>query len=451
MGALVRERLIKPAQLILMGAWMCLSALASLPSHGHAQEVTSPPHRSTQPDLSQKQDELHQLEGTLRQSDAQRRALESDIEALRNDRARLANALIETAQKSRALESQIAVIEARLSQASQRADDMRHSLESRRDVIAQVLGALQRLGRNRPPAILVSPSDMLEAVRASMLLGAVVPQLRAQTEALAADLQELVRLESVQKDERARLAEQMMALARESERTKALVEARQAAITKGEQKIDDQKAQEKDLARQALDLRDLIARMENENKAAAQGAQAARQADLARSQAGEVAEGSPFRDGARLAPAIDFVKAKGLLPLPVAGTVLKTFGAPDGFGSTERGLTLSTRQGALVSSPSDGWVAFAGPWRSYGQLLIINVGGGYYIVLAGMQQINVELGQFVLAGEPVGVMSASGTKPVANGALGAASSVLYVEFRKDGVAIDPAPWWAKPELEKVRG
>jgi septal ring factor EnvC (AmiA/AmiB activator) len=83
--------------------------------------------------------------------------------------------------------------------------------------------------------------------------------------------------------------------------------------------------------------------------------------------------------------------------------------------------------------------------------LIINVGGGYYIVLAGMQQINVELGQFVLAGEPVGVMSASGAKPVANGALGAASSVLYVEFRKDGVAIDPAPWWAKPELEKVRG
>lgn len=420
------------------------------------------------PEVTQKQDELRALEGNLRQSDAARRALESEVEALRHDRARLNAALIDAAARARAFEGQIAQIESRLAQAHKNAEAVRQSLAGRRDVVAQVLAALQRLGQYRPPALLVRPEDMLEAVRSAMLLGAVVPQLRSQTDALAADLQELLRLEQVQKDERERLRQQLASLAQESERTKALVAARQGAIAQGEQKIDDQKAQEKELARQALDLRDLIARMENENAAAGQGAQAARQADLARRMMGG-GGGEPFKDAARLAPAIDFAQAKGLLPLPVSGTVLKTFGAADGFGSTEKGLTIATRAGGLVSSPTDGWVAFAGPWRSYGQLLILNAGGGYYVVLAGMQQINVELGQFVLAGEPVGVMGAAGAKLAAdrfpnnvrslngdralNGehALGDAPSVLYVEFRKDGVAIDPAPWWAKPELEKVRG
>jgi septal ring factor EnvC (AmiA/AmiB activator) len=434
-----------------------------------AQTPISPPNASPNApfaaqgrdgaELSQRQDELHALEGTLKQSDAARRALEAEVEGMRNDRARLNAALIETAQKARTLEAQISGIEARLAQAEKQQQSVQHSLDGRRDVVAQVLAALQRLGRNRPPAVLVRPQDMLEAVRSSILLGAVVPELRAQTEALAADLQEMVRLKQVQQQERARLKVQMDDLSLQSQRTAALVNARQGAIARGEQQITDQREQEKELARQALDLRDLIARMEKDNGLAAL---AARQADLARSQGSAAGDGG-LGQNARLAPAMDFVQAKGLLPLPVAGVVVKTFGAPDGFGASEKGLSIATRAGALVSSPTDGWVAFAGPWRSYGQLLIINAGGGYYVVLAGMQQINVELGQFVLAGEPVGVMSAAGAKPVTGRAMGAAQAiaqaapqlvpqaVLYVEFRKDGVAIDPAPWWAKPELEKVRG
>jgi septal ring factor EnvC (AmiA/AmiB activator) len=83
--------------------------------------------------------------------------------------------------------------------------------------------------------------------------------------------------------------------------------------------------------------------------------------------------------------------------------------------------------------------------------LIINAGGGYYVVLAGMERIDVELGQFVLTGEPVAVMGDGSTKTAATLAVGAAQPILYVEFRKDGAAIDPGPWWAKPELQKVRG
>ena len=102
-------------------------------------------------------------------------------------------------------------------------------------------------------------------------------------------------------------------------------------------------------------------------------------------------------------------------------------------------------------SPADGWVAFAGPFRSFGRLLIINAGGGYYLLLAGMDQINVEVGQFVLAGEPVATMGQTSTVSAAAGAIESNDPVLYVEFRKDGSSIDPGPWWAKPQSEKVRG
>ncbi|OYY63425.1 MAG: hypothetical protein B7Y61_21855, partial [Rhizobiales bacterium 35-66-30] len=122
-------------------------------------------------------------------------------------------------------------------------------------------------------------------------------------------------------------------------------------------------------------------------------------------------------------------------------------GAPDGLGSTEKGLTMATRAGAQVAAPSDGWVVYAGPFRSYGQLLIINAGGGYHILMAGMERITVDLGQFVLTGEPVAVM---GNGPrAANSASG--QPHLYVEFRKDGISIDPAPWWAATDSQKVRG
>ena len=82
---------------------------------------------------------------------------------------------------------------------------------------------------------------------------------------------------------------------------------------------------------------------------------------------------------------------------------------------------------------------------------IINAGGGYYVVLAGMTRINVDVGQFVLVGEPVAAMGDGTVKTAAAMAIGAAAPVLYVEFRKDGAAIDPGPWWAKPDVEKVRG
>jgi septal ring factor EnvC (AmiA/AmiB activator) len=113
-----------------------------------------------------------------------------------------------------------------------------------------------------------------------------------------------------------------------------------------------------------------------------------------------------------------------------------------------KGISLQTREEARITAPADGWVVYAGPFRSYGQLLIINAGGGYHILLAGMSRIDVSLGQFVLAGEPIAVMGSL----AASGSSGKDSlrPVLYVEFRKDGRPVDPGPWWAAAS-GKVQG
>ena len=156
-----------------------------------------------------------------------------------------------------------------------------------------------------------------------------------------------------------------------------------------------------------------------------------------------------LRDAPRLAPAVAFASAKGALPLPVNGVKVKDYGAADKFGGSEKGLSIATRSSAQVTAPCDGWVVYAGPFRSYGQLLILNAGGGYHVLLAGMERISVDLGQFVLTGEPVAVMG-GGTQAAAI-ALGSSQPILYVEFRKDGTPVDPGPWWAATDSEKVRG
>ena len=99
--------------------------------------------------------------------------------------------------------------------------------------------------------------------------------------------------------------------------------------------------------------------------------------------------------------------------MPVNGVKTCYFGAPDGVGGSDKGLSIVTRlRRRWRLRAMAGW--FAGPFRSYGQLLIINAGGGYYLLLAGMERINVSLGQFVLAGEPVAVMG-DGSKATAAG------------------------------------
>ncbi|MBM6595444.1 murein hydrolase activator EnvC family protein [Microvirga pudoricolor] len=401
---------------------------------------------------ARREGDLRKLEEAMAASAEARRRLEAEIAEIRTDRAKLNTALIETADRIRGTEDRTRGLEQRLQTLTASEAAIRRSLDSRRGVIVEVFAALQRMGRRPPPAVLVRPEDMLEAVRTSILLGAVLPELRAEAETLATDLAELVRLKDAIVADRNTLGGELAALSKEQERLNALMNARQTRMAAVEQNMGSEREKAEGLARQAGSLKELIDRMEREITGAQRAAEEARKAAEAQAQATrERFAQAAFRDPARLAPKIPFAEARGLLPRPVSGDVARDFGAADTYGGTTRGISITTRPRAAVVSPSDGWVAFAGPFRSYGRLLIINAGGGYYLLLAGMDQINVEVGQFVLAGEPIATMGQSSLVSPAAGALATNEPVLYVEFRKDGTSIDPGPWWAKSQSEKVRG
>ncbi|HYF56526.1 MAG TPA: peptidoglycan DD-metalloendopeptidase family protein [Salinarimonas sp.] len=408
------------------------------------------PEPQTAEERERKAAELKGLEEALAASAEARRRLEAEIGELKTDRARLAAALVDTTSSVRAAEERAQGLERRLSALAGSESAIRRSLEARRGVIVEVLAALQRMGRRPPPALLARPEDILEAVRTSMLLGAVLPELRQEAETLAADLAELVRLREAIARDREALSREVATLAQERQRLEVLVAARQARLAAAERDAGSERERAAGLGAQAQTLKDLIDRMERDVAAAQRAAEEARRAGEA--QARETRErfaALALRDPARLAPKVPFPEARGLLPTPVSGEVVRAYGAPDGLGGTARGISFSTRPGAIVSSPADGWVVFAGPFRTFGRLLIINAGGGYYLLLAGVEQINVEVGQFVLAGEPVATMGAA-KDPPPTAAAAASDPVLYVEFRKDGGSIDPSPWWQRP-IEKVRG
>ena len=423
---------------------------------------TSAPNSDEQ---ARRQTQLQAIQDTLKDSEAQRQKIETDMASTRAEREKLNSALIESNAKVQADEDKTRTIEGRLETMQGSEEAIRLSLDSRRDVIGEVLATLQRMGRSPPPAILVRPQDMLGAVRTAMMLGAVLPELKSETEALAGDLNELIALKASISTEKANLAAELARLNEEQRQLTALMDARQAALANAQGALDAERERATLLAQQAISLKDLIAKMENNSVAAAQAAEAARRADEAQSTKLAALESQqldvsslppPFRDSSRTSPARPFSAVKSMLPLPASGRMVKAYGVPDGLGGTEKGISLATRAGASVSSPTDGWISFAGPFRSYGQLLIINAGGGYYVLLAGMDKINVQVGQFVQVGEPVAAMGDGSAKTALSGAastvaLGTSGPILYIEFRKDGGTIDPGPWWVKSDLEKVRG
>ncbi|CAH1658097.1 Peptidoglycan DD-metalloendopeptidase family protein [Hyphomicrobiales bacterium] len=437
---------------------VALLATASLAVSAFAQPKPADPEslaREAQQKAAEKQEreaELKAIEQRLAGNTEARASLEKEIAGIRADRAALNKALLDTAGKTQAGEERLGALEKRLALLQSSETAIRRSLDGRRGLIAEVLAALQRIGRRPPPAVLVRPEDILEAVRASMLLGSVVPELRQEIEILATDLGELVRLRDNIASEKLRIGAEMEQLASERQRLASLIEARREREANAARDVEAQAALGKELAGQARSMRDFVEKIEKEISVANKAADAARQAiEQETREQRERMTALAFKDPARLAPKIAFSDAKGLLALPVAGSRLRGFGDPDGAGGTIRGISLETRASALVSAPSDGWVVYAGPFRSFGQLLILNAGGGYYILLAGMQRIDVALNQFVLAGEPVATMGETSEAAATTVGVGTGQPVLYIEFRKDGVSIDPTPWWTKSQGEKVRG
>jgi murein hydrolase activator len=415
-----------------------------------ASAQTAPPQ--TEPAARPTQDQLRGVERDIERSQFEQRRLQFEIENMAREEQGLRRSLIEITAKVRAAEERVSDAERRLDDVSKREAALRQSLQSRERITAEILAAMQRIGRKPPPAVLVAPEDALNAVRAAILLGTVLPDLRDEALILVADLKTLVELRRQSASLAERLSAERNSIAGERERLAGLIEQRQAQVNQNRTQLDAEKNRVAALTRDASSLRDLISRSENTIIGSPRAVEIARRAPQP-ARTGEVAALRPdsqLRDAARLQPRLAFAESRGQLPWPVSGSIAKKFGDTDGLGGTERGITIHSGRDSVVSVPADGWVSFAGPYRGYGHLVIINAGGGYLLVLAGLARLTVESGQFVMAGEPLGFL---GQTPAISPGENIASSrpALYVEFRKDGSPVDPSPWWAPTLAEKARG
>ncbi|MEH6717404.1 MAG: peptidoglycan DD-metalloendopeptidase family protein [Aurantimonas endophytica] len=496
------------------------------------------------------------------------RSLDSEIAALSEDREKIRTAMIEAAEAQKRASRQLDATESRIDALAVQEVTIKASLRERRGVLAEVLGALERMGRKPPPALLVKPQDALGSVRSAILLGAVVPAIRSETEILLADLARLAevrtsiaaettrfageltryreeetrlaklsaekqRLEAQSRDRRAAEASRVAELASkatdleglisslESDLERVRAEEEAARVAELERREAERQAELRRQEAERLEAERLaaeaeatrLAAIEAERRAAeAEATRLAAMQDAAQQRAASEAEGaaetivadslvaetaapepelepalppaeapaamaeapepsdpeaaeevevaaleprggpsagvtpgydiaSLRRDLARLEPAAAFSTMKGRLSLPVAGKLLIGFGDRDDIGRETTGASFGARPGDVVTSPTDASVLYSGPFRSYGQLLILDAGDGYHVVLAGMERIDVESGQFVSAGEPVASMGAKRLASVAVAEFGASEPALYVEFRKDGKPVDPSPWW----------
>ncbi|UIK17451.1 murein hydrolase activator EnvC family protein [Rhizobium leguminosarum] len=430
-----------------------------------AQSAPPPAAEPAPPDpaaeLAAKRDqtraELETLSKTINLSTDKVSALQQSIADLEKSTESIRQALIDSAARRKALEKQILESEKKLADLGVKEDGIRRSLHERRGLLAEVLAALQRMGRNPPPALLVTPDDALASVRSAILLGAVVPGIRKETDKLAADLASLAALQTASAAEKTSLTGTMTDGIEEERRMDLLLAENDKLSRSNAAELGAERKRSEELAGKATSLEGLVDSMESEIASVRDAAAAARQAeenrklltDEQRAQAKALAD-SGVPDKNRIAPAYPLGELKAKLEVPVTGDILRQFGDADGTGHEAMGMTVATNPETVVTAPADGLVVFAGAFRSYGQMIILDAGDGYHLVLSGMDTINTRQGKFVFSGEPLAVMGAKRVASATALALETNRPTLYIEFRKDGKPVDSRPWWTAKDTGKAR-
>ena len=400
-------------------------------------------------------DKLKAVEQKLQAGKQQSEQLDKQAAALAAERARLQDASVSAAKSAQDYEGRLTELEGQLKTLDAEAATKFSALAADQKREAALLSALEKLSQNPPEAMLFGPASPVDQVRGAMLLGAAVPELEAEAKELQETIVEVKRLKAEISAKRTEMTQKQTAL--DAERTRIGIMMRQKAAMEGQAREAQGQTQKRlaALSTEASDLKDLIARLERERqeraeaerKRAEEARQKAEQLAAAKAEARRKQAESAPRDTMPESAAITVAppeRPKGNDPLaprgggrklepgkyavPVAGEIVKRFGETDGFQDS-KGLTIRTRPGAQVVAPFEGQIMFAGPFKGYGQILIIDHGGGYHSLLAGIDQIEASAGQRVVAGEPVGVMKSGDPNPS-----------LYLELRRQGQPINPLPW-----------
>ena len=304
--------------------------------------------------------ELASLKDTISLTGEKKAALESEVSTLEDDAAAINRQLIDTSARSRTIEERIERAAKRLEELRGDEAVARQSLLGRRALLIEVIAALQRIGYRPPPALLVTPENALKSVRSAILLGAVLPEVRAETEVLATELRDLVRIREDIAASREGLLADMASLAEEEQRLNLLFEEKKKLGSAKRAELVRQTALAAELAGRATSLQSLIDQLNQDIGAVREAQAAASRAEAERrekeeqriSRAKEAAGDDSFADTSRIAPALPFEEARGLLPRPVAGVVLAAFDQRNRLGETSRGQSIATRSGSrVVSNP----------------------------------------------------------------------------------------------------
>ena len=393
---------------------------------------------------------LESVEQKLERKKLESKKLKAEAAKLKNEVKDLSVNMVKAAKRVQEQEMKVFEIENELSDMSRATKLKEDSLRQRGDQFSGVVMALTRMSRTPTEALIVQPMPPEDMVRSAILLRSAVPQLENSARALRDELDGLSIARAEIEDRRAVLVSASRSLQDEQKTLETMIKKKTAMRAEAISKSRAASSQMRELSKKAKTLRELLSKIENSRAEIAarmegRGVPATtapikkiNTAPGPNNSMGNSMDDSMNNSGANsgvdsLGGEGGFIgsisKARGQLPFPVIGTLIGSYGQDLGNGISRKGISIETMHQAQVISPFDGKVVFSGPFRGYGQLLIIDHGEGYHSLLAGLGRIDAILGNPVLAGEPVAIMNETGEQPV-----------LYVEFRRNNEPVNPLPW-----------
>ena len=386
-------------------------------------------------------------------------ALATDV---RDRLRRIRQQLVKTARGAQAREAVVTRSEERLAALKAYHGTLAGDLSEQRGRMASLTAALQRLARRPPEAILTSPQPPLETARAMMLVRYLVPYIKGESDLIHGEMSKLEVLNQQMRTEQDRFLAANQALEERRDQLDRLIEQKNALWVIMSETTKPSAAQIGQFAQSAATLAELFTALKQhgEDQAAATSrlkalAERGPRVEFPDDRKETALSGTPRAPSsirpseqtavapspsgpnetvARVPTAGSFAASKGRLTFPATGPLVERFGEIDEVGLTAKGITVQTRPNAPVVAAHDGKVIYAGPFRGYGRIIIIEHGQGFLTLLAGLDRIDVHTGQGLLAGEPVGTMR--GADAIGN----ARSRRLYIELRQDGAPVDPLAW-----------
>ena len=362
----------------------------------------------------QKLESLTKAEEEARKKEAE---LAKKRETIAQDLSKLKKDLVRNASNAEKYEREGLSLESKLSDLDTEAETLNEAIYGDRNTLMRLLAALQRIENNPPPPLASQPGDAADAARAARLMSSLSADLKKRADILASRLDASKTLRGEIEEKRRRLAANEQTLAKRRTQISQLVGQKSKLEASVIQDREIAQREVTKLASEAESLRDLIESFEAAK--ANIGPRIKPGGKRTKPRSSIAAKPVKLPKGVT-----KFASAKGKLRAPVPGKITRN------YGSGEKGMTVSTRSRAQVIAPYAGRVEFSGAFKNYDNVVILNVGGGYFILLTGMGETYVETGENVRIGEPLGLMPFN-----AKGA-----SNLYIEFRKNGGTINPKPW-----------